>query len=308
MTLSELLTNYKSKKILVIKPGGNFGDQLIYAGFHRIGRDIDLEYEELFYEHAAELPAGTKYDVVYVHGGGGYVPWWSGKAYKAVELAGSLASETVIVGPTTVHTDKDYVRGVLADIQSKIDPNLDFHMYARERTSFEIMKELAGDLGTIGLDHDTAVSCLPEDVLVFCKNQPNESTKRNYVFFGIRTDAEKEAATMVDSRAFLADPVFYTRNMDEWVRLHANARVIVTNRLHSSICGAVLGVPTILLPNSYHKNRSVWEMSLADRGVLWGPDVELPEESSFGKIIGRLQNLHRHKLWQRVLGRFHFGF
>ena len=82
----------------------------------------------------------------------------------------------------------------------------------------------------------------------------------------------------------------FCRSFNQWVALHRRARCIVTNRLHSAIASVVLGKQTVLLPNSYHKNRSVWEYSLRERGVLWSD--ELPVRS-VARIINAIAPLRR---------------
>jgi hypothetical protein len=56
------------------------------------------------------------------------------------------------------------------------------------------------------------------------------------------------------------------------LRIHAYADRIISNRLHSAIVGSVLGRPVDLLPGNYHKNRSIWEFCLSQRGVRWLDD------------------------------------
>jgi len=114
------------------------------------------------------------------------------------------------------------------------------------------------------LDHDTALQLTPEEAL------RGTSQRSRYTLFALRQD--NEAPREGDAARFdgvLLDPAMYARSFDHWVRLHALARRIVTNRTHSSVLGAVLGKPTTLLGGSYHKNRSIWEYSLRSRGVDW---------------------------------------
>lgn len=65
---------------------------------------------------------------------------------------------------------------------------------------------------------------------------------------------------------FSQDPVKLCRTPDEYLRLAASYARIVTDRLHFAVCGLLLGRHTTLLPNAYHKNRSMYETWLADLG------------------------------------------
>jgi len=54
-----------------------------------------------------------------------------------------------------------------------------------------------------------------------------------------------------------------------WAQLHVYALEILTNRSHSAMLGAILGKKTKMFRGKYHKNRSIWEYSLKQRGVEW---------------------------------------
>lgn len=54
-----------------------------------------------------------------------------------------------------------------------------------------------------------------------------------------------------------------------WPQLHVKANNLYTNRSHSAILGSLLDKPTYMFAGAYHKNRSIWEYSLKDRGVKW---------------------------------------
>jgi len=86
----------------------------------------------------------------------------------------------------------------------------------------------------------------------------------------LREDNEAPAVALgAQFTGIRLDPASYASSFDHWVRLHALAARIITNRAHSSVIGAVLNKPTTLLGGSYHKNRSLWEYSLKKRGVGW---------------------------------------
>jgi exopolysaccharide biosynthesis predicted pyruvyltransferase EpsI len=65
---------------------------------------------------------------------------------------------------------------------------------------------------------------------------------------------------------FRRDPARLCRTPQEYLKLAASYEAIVTDRLHFAICGLLLGRKTILLPNDYHKNESVYETWLRSLG------------------------------------------
>jgi len=71
----------------------------------------------------------------------------------------------------------------------------------------------------------------------------------------------------------LGDPTSQTENWLEYLCLASGFKHVITNRLHFAIAAMMAGRKTTLLPNSYHKNRSIWETWLKDLGCLWADAV-----------------------------------
>lgn len=65
------------------------------------------------------------------------------------------------------------------------------------------------------------------------------------------------------------DPITFTDDADDYVRFASCYSEIVTDRLHFAVAGLLGGCRVVLLPNSYFKNRSMWESSLGFLGCGW---------------------------------------
>jgi hypothetical protein len=65
------------------------------------------------------------------------------------------------------------------------------------------------------------------------------------------------------------DPTRECQTATQYVALASRYGVIVTDRLHFATAALVAGRQAILLPNRYHKNRSMYETWLRDLGCLW---------------------------------------
>lgn len=121
-----------------------------------------------------------------------------------------------------------------------------FHrVYVRERSSLAYCEcgILAPDLA-LGLDHENAVAPMA----------------RTGIF--LRKDCETAL-----SRPWLTkDPAKICRTPRQYLALAARFEQIITDRLHFAICGLIVGRDTTLLPNSYHKNRSMYETWLQALG------------------------------------------
>lgn len=124
--------------------------------------------------------------------------------------------------------------------------NRPFHrVYVRENASFKFAPNanLAPDLA-LGLILDTASPAV-ESLGIF-----------------LRTDQEAHAAAPWYSQ----DPVKLVRTPAEYLRLASRYEILITNRLHMAVAGILQDRNVILLPNSYHKNSSLYETWLSDLG------------------------------------------
>jgi len=119
---------------------------------------------------------------------------------------------------------------------------------------------------TLLLDHDTSLNLSRDDFFDY-----KECSKGK--LFAIRKDKELTVTYKHDPFLLWFDPIEYSNDFEQWLRIHEGVREIVTNRLHSAIIGTILGKKITLLPNNYHKNRSVWEFSLKEMGVKWQDSI-----------------------------------
>jgi exopolysaccharide biosynthesis predicted pyruvyltransferase EpsI len=85
----------------------------------------------------------------------------------------------------------------------------------------------------------------------------------------LRRDYEKK----VRRRLFSRDPVRMCQTPQQYLSLASRYSRIITDRLHFAVCGVLLDRETTLLPNSYHKNRSMHETWLADLGCRFAETV-----------------------------------
>ncbi|RJR35243.1 MAG: hypothetical protein C4576_25245 [Desulfobacteraceae bacterium] len=284
-TLFDFLRQWSSHPFLFIEPGGNSGDSLIYRGAYKLAARAGLQYETARHEEVIdrlnEVPSDK---VVYIHGSGGFVPLWSGRPSIALRRLVATFDGTIILGPSTFSEDVNYLKESLINDISEGRCRKIF-IFAREHTSYLVLKKCLPSWVELLVDHDTALNLHAQDFDI-------TRFEQRYSLYAIRTDKEMSPTQKMDIFSSRLDPVLCCRTFEEWFLLHARAREIVTNRLHSSILGSILGKRTTLLPNSYHKNRSLWEFSLKSRGVLWLealPVNPLNEWFSDGSLIRRLR-------------------
>ena len=257
MSVKALFKRYEDRKWLLIAPGGNQGDDMIYAGARKLAQKADLDFTEIkLGRNRKNIPDIETTTIIYIQGGGGWCTWWNWTPRLVNMLAEKYPNNDMVIGPSTVAKQDWYI--------DKWLPDKRLLFYARENTTYDYMKDRNVK---ILRDHDTAL-CLTEwdewlSPLLEC-----EKTDR-FKLAAIREDPESsntlpESVDLGDYD-LMVDPCL-TKN---WAQLHVYASEILTNRSHSAILGAILGKKTKMFRGSYHKNRSVWEYSLKSRGVKW---------------------------------------
>lgn len=279
--LEKVFESFRGQKLLFVTPGGNWGDYLIYAGAEAIARRYNIEVIttpcECLHKHAAHSVAA-----VYIHGSGGFNQWTSGRASRSLFTAIREFPVPIIQGPVTLSGSKEYLSALNADL-ARLMPRHDVIFLVRESTSLDNLRRyMTVPWLKIEPNQDTALYLVASD-LVHDERRPN-----GYALKALRADNERsgeELNVAKNVEGVDIDPATYARSFNHWVRIHAGSRFILTNRTHSAIAGAILGIPTAMFASSYHKNRSVWEYSLRARGVIWVGDKKLGSSSLWPPVL-----------------------
>lgn len=298
-SLESVFQRYADRSFLLVKPGGNWGDELIYWGAKSLADRLSIKWQEIDGDVLPRHPVDPS-SVVYIHGGGGFNPYSSGRVAKALFHSIKHHQGVVIQGPQTFITERD-------QLDSMITGGIDERsaetviVFVRENASLRALTPILPDDLSIAINEDTAFYISSDDV-----ERRIGKVKRRYDLMAIRQDSEGIGLEPLKSNeAVTFDPAYFATTFDHWLRLHAAAKHIVTNRTHSSILGAILGTPTALYAGRYHKNRSIWEYSLKERGVQWldvedlrpRPEALAIEASGPFKRIGNSWKVQRLGKW-----------
>lgn len=157
--------------------------------------------------------------------------------------------------------------------QSFIDSEEDIDLYdriwVREKASLKVCP-------SAGLAPDLAMSAR-------LQARTETIVKKSGIF--LREDIE---ALFPDHSSSFGDPAILANNIASYLDLIAPFEHIVTDRLHFAIAAMLMQRKTTLLPNTYYKNRSMWETWLHDLGCEW---ADHPEQ---------LQTCRRRKVHRRI--------
>ncbi len=128
-----------------------------------------------------------------------------------------------------------------------------FHrVYVREQVSLTLSSDgiLAPDLA-LGLDYGSH-RCPTHDCGVFLR---------------------KDSEGIVPRGWFARDPARLCHTPRQYLELAADYEHVVTDRLHFAVCALICGRRATLLPNVYHKNRSMHQTWLQDLGCEFAENV-----------------------------------
>lgn len=234
--------DFKGKKIGFVSMAGNVGDWLIEKSAIQLLEHFGVDFEAInsrekplaFFEDRAK-----SVDEFAVCGGGSMGDFKKGRFFQkpVFEIRKKLLryKKPIIILPQTFCGREDCG-------YSKI--------FARDKESIKFCEAaiLAPDLA-LGYVYEGRLATAKYDAGIW-----------------MRKDIEK---TPDDRKFFSYDPAFLCNAPEEYIQLASLYKKVVTNRLHFAIASLIAGRETVLLPNSYFKNRAVYETWLKDLGCQW---------------------------------------
>lgn len=291
--LRQIFERNRDRPWLFVRPGGNWGDFLIYAGAEKMADALGLDWSTCESPAFAQR-ATTAEHCIYLHGSGGYNSWGSGRPFLDLEQAATRAVHLVVQGPQSSEAAPDKLKSrferALAAVRCR-----ELVFFARETTTLQVLQAL--DLAqygvTLGLDHDTALALDAADLCAIAGLQ--EMPRGNYDLIVFREDNERllPAPNATHPAGVVIDPALAAKSFAHWMRIHLNSRAIVTNRLHSAIVCTLAGKPVTIAPGAYHKNRSVWEYSLSAQGATWADAIRPQESVCWGWLPSFIRNSYK---------------
>jgi exopolysaccharide biosynthesis predicted pyruvyltransferase EpsI len=177
---------------------------------------------------------------LFIDGGGNLVDYYSDIRDFLIKKP-ALYDEIVIL-PHTIFGDRQIE--VLNNVSSKLT------IFCREKVTAETLERELHHVN-VYLWHDCA----------FYNKLPQVSIGKG-ILNAFRLDKESILATLPESNIDLTLKGYATKPLDELINTLQQYEEINTDRLHVAIGAALLGKRVKLFPNSYYKNKAVYDYSL----------------------------------------------
>jgi len=278
----EFLREHSGQKFCTVTPGGNHGDTLIHMGLNKKLDEHGIDYTSLNLEeiYSRDAVSGLKYvlniaawklglergfqlleipgdaDLILFEGGGYMNDIWYGLVLLKQIL--KRHGQPVAVAPQSYWFESKEFMGHFTDGRLVT-------LFCRERRSLELLQGMPRlpnvDIKTSG---DTALYLDAEDLRPLIK-----PAREPYDLICFRKDKESIIAPerrreiIESSDDPLVEDISKKGDLGDFISTVSNARQVHTDRLHVAITAHILRKEATLYPNRYHKNRGVYEYSLA---------------------------------------------
>ena len=272
------VTPLNKKKIYVINTPlhTNIGDSAIaYAQNLFLQKNIGDDYK------IVEVTSGEwarfrkvlgcivrKKDIIMQLGGGNMGYEWFNEEIERRRIIEQFPNNRMIIFPQTIYYgDSEEGKKEFENSKKIYNNHKDLHLIAREKVSYEIMKEAYQNCDVI----------LTPDI-VLSMDKLDNPYKREGITFCFRKDAEKvltpeDEKYIINECKKISDKVFYTDMMSERAVTKENrvdiimdkfkdfqkSELVITDRLHGMVFCAISGTPCIVFGNYNQKVKGTYE-------------------------------------------------
>ncbi|MEK7088615.1 MAG: polysaccharide pyruvyl transferase family protein [Patescibacteria group bacterium] len=232
--LKKYLSKYKNTNVDFLRFPGNYGDSLIWHGTKKLLLSLNIS------EQFVDITSPKYNDVLFIDGGGNLVDYYSDVRDFLIKKP-DLYSEIVIF-PHTIFGEKQIE--VLNNLSSQLT------VFCREKTSAKFLEDGLTH-GKVYLWHDCAFY-----------NEFARIPEGGGVLNAFRSDTESILDKKPETNNDLSYNGYATKPLDNLIKVLQKYAQINIDRLHIAIGAILLGKRVKLFPNSYYKNKAVFEYSL----------------------------------------------
>ena len=268
----ERLHHPKAVYLVLTPEHGNLGDHAIAKAEIDLLRRLSIPYIEvtgkrLMHWYKEGFLSVMNGRPIIINGGGNLGTLWFHNELMMREIAKKAPRSWIFILPNTIYYSEDE-NGEREKVNSSLAFNSHKHikMYAREKTSYELMKTLYRD-----------VSLVPD--MVFSMNESDIQKKREGCLLCLRDDRERTCTTadhetiesavhsLFHEKVMNCDMVkngmipVSDREKELYAQFNAfrSAELVITDRLHGMIFCAITGTPCIVIDSKSPKVRGCYE-------------------------------------------------
>ena len=235
LNLKNFLKIYQNQSVDFLRFPGNYGDSLIWHGTKILLSSLNIS------EQYVDISSPKYNNVLFIDGGGNLVSYYSD--VKEFLIKKSSLYDEIIILPHTIFGKKQVE--VLNDISSKLT------VFCREKVSAEFLENRITH-GDVYLWHDCA----------FYNSFENLRRKGSGILNAFRSDIESSKYAIPASNIDISRDRYAQKPLDEFTNTINRYHYVNTDRLHVAIAAVLLDKEVKLYPNSYYKNKAVFDYSL----------------------------------------------
>ena len=258
--------------LLLTPEHGNLGDQAIALAETTLLKEIGIDYYEITGKALKSISKARAFSAMngfpIIMNGGYLGTIWPSSEKTFRNIIEANPDSTIIMLPNTIYyDDSETGRSDFKKSKEVYNAHKSLYLYAREQTSYDIMKDAYAN-----------VKLIPDIVLSFVPKC--SSVKRSGCVTCLRSDREKtltdvQAAALNDQISELfGDNVLHSDMISERSSIpvsereavlqqkfeqFASAELVITDRLHGMIFAAITNTPCIVLGSMSHKVRGCYE-------------------------------------------------
>ncbi len=234
LDLKEYLSKYKNTSVDFFRFPGNYGDSLIWHGTKKLLSSLNIT------EHYVDISSPKYNNVLFIDGGGNLVDYYSD--VRDFLIKKPVLYDEIIILPHTIFGEKQI------EVLNNVSSNLT--IFCREKISAKFVEDNL-TRGKVYLWHDCAFY-----------NEFSKMPVGNGILNAFRTDNESILKVWPESNIDLSYNGYATKPLDGLIGILQKYAQVNTDRLHIAIISTLLGKQVGLFPNSYYKNKAVFDYSL----------------------------------------------
>ncbi len=233
--LKIFLEKYRNLRVDFFRFKGNYGDSLIWHGTMNLLSELNIKVCNV------DIASEKKNEILLIDGGGNFVDYYS-DVRDFINKKYNLYKEIVFL-PHTIFGDKQI------EVLKKLNSNVT--IFCREKESAHYVEKFAKNCQKF-LWHDCALY----------NSFHNFGDEGIGTLNAFRSDCESVTKTIPETNIDISYNGYATKPLEEFLEMIKKFKHINTDRLHVAIASVLLGKNVFLYPNSYFKNKKVYEYSL----------------------------------------------